>query len=147
MSFSSVFCTFFVFLYCYAAAQIFATACRFASAVFFAAAVLNFILAAAVLVFFTVTAHTQWNVIVAISEFVSAPSFYSLEFSFSLFSASLSSLFRLMQHGKSPSTCLSFCLPPPSPFLLSSLWSLCVSVQNPTARIVVHHSSTSDSKS
>ena len=42
--------------------------------------------------------------------------------------ASLSSLFRLMQHGKSPSTCLSFSLPPPFPVLLSSLWPLCVSV-------------------
>ena len=47
------------------------------------------------------------------------------EFSFSLVFASLSSHFRLMQCGRSPSTCLSFCLPPPFRVLLSSLCSLC----------------------
>ena len=44
--------------------------------------------------------------------------FHLLSFNFLVF-ASLSSLFRLMHHGKSPSTCLSFCLPPPFPVSLS----------------------------
>ena len=35
---------------------------------------------------------------------------YLLKFSYSLIFASLSSLFRLMQHGKSQSTCCSFCI-------------------------------------
>ena len=44
---------------------------------FFAAVDSFFFFAAAVLVFFTFASHTQWNVTVNMSEFLSAPSFTS----------------------------------------------------------------------
>ena len=66
MSFSSVFALYLFSFIVFAAAQIFATAHRFASAVSFADA--------AVLKFFIKASHTQWNVTVNISEFVSASS-------------------------------------------------------------------------
>ena len=59
MYFSSVFRNFFVFLFCFAASQTFATACCFASAVFFAAVDFNFFSAAAVLVIFSFASLTD----------------------------------------------------------------------------------------
>ena len=70
--------------------------------------------------------HTQWHVFVNITKFESASSF---SVPILVFLALFSLLFsRLMHAGKSPSTCLSFCLPPPSLVHLSFPWFPCVVV-------------------
>ena len=121
--------TFFDFR-CFAAAQIFATAFHFASAVFFAA--VQFFATAhrfASAVSFAAAAVLFYSSKLRILSGTSPSTFRSLclppslpfESSFSLIVVSMSPPPRLMQCGKSPSACLSFCLQPPSRFLLSSL--------------------------
>ena len=110
----------------------------FASAVFLPAAritasahhlvVVVFFAAAAVFVFFIDASHTQWHVTVTIAKFESASSFSFLGLRFYSFCFNLSSPSRLIKTGKSPSTCLSLCLPPPSLIHLPSSWVLCVAV-------------------
>ena len=102
------------------AARVIASVHRLCFMVFFAAA--------AVFVIFTKASHSQWHVTINItkSELLPALPFGS---SFLLILFSLSPLSRLMQIGKLPSACLSFCLPPPSLQPWSSLWFVCVSVQ------------------
>ena len=94
------------------------------SLLFFFAAV-----AAAVFVFFIEASqpvarlHQHCNVRVCLLLFLPDPQFFSFLSSLLLFS-------RLMHAWKSPSTCLSFCLPPPSLVHLSLPWYPCVVVYN-----------------
>ena len=78
---------------------------------------LSFLLLQLFFVFFIDASHTQWHVTV---NFCS---------SFLVILFSLSSVSRLIQTGKSPSTCLSFCLPPSSLLHLSTSRFLCFAVQ------------------
>ena len=67
--------------------------------------------------------HQHFNVRVCLLLFLSDPQFFSFLSSLLLFS-------RLVHAGKSPSTCLSFCLLPPSLVHLSLPWCPCVVVCN-----------------
>ena len=99
-------------------AQIFATACRFASAVFLHSCGSDRCFRTP----FCFCSHTQWHVTVDVCLLLLLSDLRSLVL------VSLSPLSRLIQNGTSTSACLSFCLPPPSLFLLSSLSFFGVSV-------------------